>query len=214
MRRPQKTIATAQLFLHRFYLRESFARWPTIQTAPAIIFLAAKVEEHPRKLHDVYLAFVNEGAQRHQNGGGTADVEESFETWRPQVLSLEKTILRLLCFDLSPTHPYPLVLQLVKDLNLSGSATADVSDDLVSSAWLLINDTYRNVLCLRYSARTLAAAAVVLAARRLNIEVRGGGESGAGEVDAMFGDCHWDTIEEVVSELSKHCRSGRGDSNK
>lgn len=209
MCRPQKTIATAQLFLHRFYLRESFARWPATQTAPAIIFLAAKVEEHPRKLHDVYLAFINEGVHRHSNGSSTGNGEEPFETWRPQILSLERIILRLLCFDLSPTHPYQQVLQLVKDLNSSGCAPTDVSDDLVSSAWLLINDTYRNILCLRYSARILAAAAVVLASRRLNIEVAGSSDSdGTG---TMFGDCQWDTIEEVVSELSKHCRSGSGD---
>lgn len=53
--RPQLTIATAMVFYHRFYARNSHT-WPGCDwrvVAPACLFLAGKVEETPKALRDV-----------------------------------------------------------------------------------------------------------------------------------------------------------------
>lgn len=46
-------MATAQTILHRFYFRKSFLRCEMVTVATAALFLAAKVEENPRKVKDV-----------------------------------------------------------------------------------------------------------------------------------------------------------------
>ena len=43
-------INTAIVYMHRFYMMHTFARFHRNVIAPAAIFLAAKVEEQPRKL--------------------------------------------------------------------------------------------------------------------------------------------------------------------
>ena len=47
------TASTAQSILHRFYFRKSFLRCEMLTVATAALFIAAKVEENPRKVKDV-----------------------------------------------------------------------------------------------------------------------------------------------------------------
>ncbi|XP_038864667.1 cyclin-T1-like [Salvelinus namaycush] len=49
----QLTINTAIVYMHRFYMIQSFTRFHRNVIAPATLFLAAKVEEQPRKLEHV-----------------------------------------------------------------------------------------------------------------------------------------------------------------
>jgi len=53
LRLPQIAVATAQAILHRFYFRKSFIRCEMVTVATAALFIAAKVEESPRKIKDV-----------------------------------------------------------------------------------------------------------------------------------------------------------------
>ncbi len=137
---PQTTIATSQVFLHRFYLRHSLQKYHVEQLAPALIFLAAKVEEHPRKLVDIYAA--------------TAQNATPFEEWKDQIIRLERIILKTLCFDLTVEHPYRIALQLVKQL----PEVAD--DDLIQDVWFAINEMFRTPLPILSRSGELAAAAI------------------------------------------------------
>ncbi|KAM9828786.1 cyclin-T1 isoform 6-T7 [Syngnathus typhle] len=49
----QLTINTAIVYMHRFYMVQSFTRFHRNVISPAALFLAAKVEEQPRKLEHV-----------------------------------------------------------------------------------------------------------------------------------------------------------------
>lgn len=151
---PQVTIATAQVFLHRFYIREGFHAFPYAELAPAVLFLAAKVDEHPRKIRDVL------AAQEQPVVGEDGRAAE-------RLVLLEKIVLQTLCFDLGVVHPYRFVFRLVSGL-------PEVSDELVQDAWIVVNDSYRTSLCIRFPPKTLAAAAIVFAARRKGLELAGG----------------------------------------
>lgn len=146
---PQVTIATAQVFLHRFYIRESFQSFPYAELAPAALFLASKADEHPRKIKDILIA---------------QDFALDDSRAIDRLVKLEKIILQTLCFDLVVTHPYRFVFRLVKGLR-------EVSDELVQSAWIVVNDSYRTALCIRFPPKTLAAAAIFFAARKKDMDV-------------------------------------------
>ncbi|XP_036313901.1 cyclin-T1 isoform X2 [Pipistrellus kuhlii] len=49
----QLTINTAIVYMHRFYMIQSFTQFHRYSVAPAALFLAAKVEEQPKKLEHV-----------------------------------------------------------------------------------------------------------------------------------------------------------------
>lgn len=49
----QLCINTASVYMHRFYVFHSFTHFPWYSIAAAALFLAAKVEEQPRKLEHV-----------------------------------------------------------------------------------------------------------------------------------------------------------------
>ena len=53
--RPQLSIATAIVFYHRFYARESYEAYERFQVATTCLFLASKVEETPKKLREVII---------------------------------------------------------------------------------------------------------------------------------------------------------------
>ena len=172
--RPQTTIATAQVFLHRFYIHHSFTKYPFEELVPALVFLASKVEEHPRKIRDVILA--NAGITTTQSVEDTALREASpeFVVAQNRLLHSERIILKGIYFDLAVTHPYKLALRLVKDIE-------DVSDELVNDAWLIINDSYRTTLCIRYPPRSIAVAAINLAAERKGIKIAHGNNTAEDE---------------------------------
>ena len=49
----QLAINTAIVYMHRFYMHHPFTRFHRHAMSPAALFLAAKVEEQPRKLEHV-----------------------------------------------------------------------------------------------------------------------------------------------------------------
>ena len=53
--RPQLSIATAIVFYHRFYSRQSYDCYDRFRVATTCLFLAGKVEETPKKIKDVVI---------------------------------------------------------------------------------------------------------------------------------------------------------------
>ena len=63
----QLAINTAIVYVHRFYMHHPFNRFHRNSIAPAALFLAAKVEEQPRKLeHVIKIAHLCLNRESHQ----------------------------------------------------------------------------------------------------------------------------------------------------
>lgn len=153
----------------------------------AIVFLTAKVEEHPRKLKDVIHAWrETSAAPTSSTNGHDGDLlAERLET-------LEKIILKACCFDLVITHPYKYVFRLVKEL-------PECPDELVQSAWIVVNDSYRTSLCIRFEPKTIAAAAIVYAAKK-RVELSHLPSLAPNEQGLVL-DCPVEAIEKIILTL-------------
>jgi hypothetical protein len=84
--------------------------------ANACVFLAAKVEEAPRKLKDVLhhsfaIRFKNNSVIMDQFAEGSEDYKRVYEG----TLSLEKLVMVVNCFDLTLDHPYRHLARLFKE---------------------------------------------------------------------------------------------------
>ncbi len=100
--------------MQRFYMFHSFTRFDRNSIAPAALFLAAKVEEQPRKLEHV----IKVAHMCLFKGQPQLDVRsEAYIEQSQKLVTNENILLQTLGFDVAIDHPHTHVVrccQLVK----------------------------------------------------------------------------------------------------
>lgn len=152
---PQVTIATAMMFCHRFYMRQSHAKndWQTIATV--CMFLACKAEETPRWLGE--LVHVACRLLYKWDPSATRRIREIYDKQKELILTAERLLLATIAFELNIEHPYKPLIAALKRL--------DLNNDLVKVAWNFVNDWMRTSLCLQHKPHYIAAGSMFLAAK-------------------------------------------------
>ena len=156
--------ATAATLVQRFYFRRSLRAFDGAGVAAAATFLAAKVEEAPRRMRDVLNVFHAAALRRRRGaaavrppvlGGGL------YARKKAALVRTERILLKELGFSLYDLqeHPHKFILYYVAAL---GGSRA-----LADRAWAVLNDSLRADLCVRFRAEAIACAAIALAARSL-----------------------------------------------
>lgn len=170
LRVPQVVAATAQTLLHRFFHRQSLRDFDAFRAAVGCLFLAAKVEERPRRIKDVLSVFYAVYRRRKWLKTSLKDQllgleGETYCRWREWLVIVERQILIDLGFSIYSVteHPHKYVLYYVKVL--------EGSQQLAQKAWGYINDSLRVDLCVRYRAEEIACAAIFLASRVLQVSL-------------------------------------------
>ncbi|XP_033726623.1 cyclin-T2-like [Pecten maximus] len=156
----QLCINTAIVYMHRFYMFHSFSRFHRNSMAPVCLFLAAKVEEQPRKLEHV-LKLVHKSL--HKDGPFDAKSDDYLQQAHELVVN-ENILLQTLGFDLTVDHPHTHVVktcQLVR-------ATKDLAQ---TSYFLATNSLHLTTMCLQYKPTVVACACVHLACKWSSWEI-------------------------------------------
>ncbi|KAJ3352085.1 hypothetical protein HDU83_008363 [Entophlyctis luteolus] len=151
---PVNVIASAQVFMHRFYLRESFRRHRYQDVCTAALFLATKVEETARRLKLV-IQFAAARAMKTDIHHKIDETSKEFRNWWDNTLYYEELILSTLCWDLDVDYPYEWILKLCKLI--------EAPAELKASAWAIANDSYRLPYCLQYKSQDIACACMTVA---------------------------------------------------
>ncbi|XP_035164882.1 cyclin-T1 isoform X2 [Oxyura jamaicensis] len=104
----QLTINTAIVYMHRFYMVQSFTQFHRNSVAPAALFLAAKVEEQPHKLeHVIKVAH----ACLHPQEPPPDTRSEAYLQQAQDLVILESIILQTLGFEITIDHPHTHVVK-------------------------------------------------------------------------------------------------------
>ncbi|XP_075863333.1 cyclin-T1 isoform X3 [Microcebus murinus] len=104
----QLTINTAIVYMHRFYMIQSFTQFHRNSVAPAALFLAAKVEEQPKKLeHVIKVAHTC----LHPQESLPDTRSEAYLQQVQDLVILESIILQTLGFELTIDHPHTHVVK-------------------------------------------------------------------------------------------------------
>lgn len=192
---PQVVMVTAQNMLHRFYYRQPLTRFDALSVAMGCTLLSSKIEEKPKMVRDVVFIFYFIYHVRRQTPeprqldlGGPV-----YTAWKNEVVNMERCVLKELGFSLYRImdHPHKYILYYIKIL--------DGSEALAQAAWNYLNDSMRLDLCLRHPARTLACAAIYLAARRIGFPLPHDGALSAPWHALMHTSL--DTLHAVASEI-------------
>ncbi|CAA0833796.1 Cyclin-T1-5 [Striga hermonthica] len=165
---PQVTIATAIIFCHRFFLRQSHAKNDRWTIATVCMFLAGKVEETPRP-QDVILVSYEIIHKKDPAAAQRIKQKEVYEQQKELILLGERVVLGTLGFDLNVNHPYKPLVEAIKKFKVAQNALAQV-------AWNFVNDGLRTSLCLQFKPHHIAAGAIFLAAKFLKVKLPHDGE--------------------------------------
>uniref|UniRef100_H3GHS0 Cyclin-like domain-containing protein n=1 Tax=Phytophthora ramorum TaxID=164328 RepID=H3GHS0_PHYRM len=157
LRLPQVVMATAQTLLQRFYYRKSLKQFDAFRVAVSCLFLAAKVEEKPKRIKDVVGVFY---AMMRRRKWKRATVSQqlvdldgaTFSQWRMWLIMVERQVLIDLGFSVYNVTEHPHKFWTV-------------SSELAQQAWGYINDSLRTDLCVRFKAQVIACAAIFLSSR-------------------------------------------------
>ncbi|KAK1582787.1 hypothetical protein Q3G72_018218 [Acer saccharum] len=167
---PQVTIATAIIFCHRFFIRQSHAKNDRRTIATVCMFLAGKVEETPRPLKDVII--VSYEIIHKKDSTAPQRIRQQKEVYEQQkelILLGERVVLATLGYDLNVHHPYKPLVEAIKKFQVAQNALAQV-------AWNFVNDGLRTSLCLQFKPHHIAAGAIFLAAKFLKVKLPSDGE--------------------------------------
>ncbi|KAI3953730.1 hypothetical protein MKW98_017554 [Papaver atlanticum] len=166
---PQVTIATAIIFCHRFFLRQSHLKNDRRTIATVCMFLAGKVEETPRPLKDVILVSYEIIHKKDPAAVQRIKQKEVYEQQKELILIGERVVLATLGFDFNVNHPYKPLVEAIKKFKVAQNALAQV-------AWNFVNDGLRTSLCLQFKPHHIAAGAIFLAAKFLKVKLPSDGE--------------------------------------
>uniref|UniRef100_H3BDK5 Cyclin-T1 n=1 Tax=Latimeria chalumnae TaxID=7897 RepID=H3BDK5_LATCH len=157
----QLTINTAIVYMHRFYMIQSFTRFHRNAVAPAVLFLAAKVEEQPRKLEHVIK--VTHACLNPQEP--SPDIRsEAYLQQAQDLVILENIILQTLGFEITIDHPHTHVVKCTQLVRAS-------KDLAQTSYFMATNSLHLTTFSLQYSPPIVACVCIHLACKWSNWEI-------------------------------------------
>ncbi|KAL2053638.1 hypothetical protein ABVK25_005941 [Lepraria finkii] len=190
---PQITLATASVFLHRFYMRHPMQGTPGrsgfhhYEVGATSLFLATKVEENCRKMKELVIACVRVAQKDPQKVVDEQDKE--YWRWRDVILYNEDVMLEAICFDLSLEPPYKTLFDLLVFFG------EEHNKRLRNAAWAFVNDSCLTTLCLLFPSRTIATSSLYAAAKHCDVSFP----------DDEQGRPWWDVVGVKISDIRKAC---------
>ncbi|PNF27182.1 hypothetical protein B7P43_G07853 [Cryptotermes secundus] len=147
--------------MHRFYVFHSFTQFHRNAMAAAALFLAAKVEEQPRKLEHV-IKVAHMCLNRDQPSLDTKS-EKYLEQAQDLVFN-ENVLLQTLGFDVAIDHPHTHVVRCCHLVR--------ASKDLAQTSYFMAsNSLHLTTMCLQYKPTVVACFCIHLACKWSNWEI-------------------------------------------
>ncbi|KFP11856.1 Cyclin-T1, partial [Egretta garzetta] len=157
----QLTINTAIVYMHRFYMVQSFTQFHRNSVVPAALFLAAKVEEQPRKLeHVIKVAH----ACLHPQETPLDTKSEAYLQQAQDLVILESIILQTLGFEITIDHPHTHVVKCTQLVRAS-------KDLAQTSYFMATNSLHLTTFSLQYTPPVVACVCIHLACKWSNWEI-------------------------------------------
>ncbi|ORX47823.1 cyclin-like protein [Piromyces finnis] len=150
-------IITAQMLLHRYYMRKSFSDNNPWDVSIGAIFLASKlVSEYSSRISKYLIHECARVAKKiHDPKYELNPNEKEYGYWKNNMNYYEMEILRIVSYDLTFQEPYSYCSTYCEKINASKEVKA-------ISCYLIDESYIRTTLCLQYSAKTIAAGSLLL----------------------------------------------------
>ncbi|KAI4898917.1 hypothetical protein NFI96_025558 [Prochilodus magdalenae] len=157
----QLTINTAIVYMHRFYMYHSFTKFHRNIISPTTLFLAAKVEEQPRKLeHVIKVAHACLNPREPQlDTKSNAYLQQAQE-----LVILETIVLQTLGFEITIEHPHTDVVKC--------SQLVRANKDLAQTSYFMAtNSLHLTTFCLQHKPTVVACVCIHLVCKWSDWEI-------------------------------------------
>jgi len=153
----RSAIITAQVLLHRYYMRKSISDNNPWDVSIGAIFLASKlVSEYSSRISRYLIHECARVAKKiHDPKYELNPHEKEYGYWKNNMNYYEMEILRIVCYDLTFEEPYSYCANYCEKINASKEVKA-------VSCYLIDESFIRTTLCLQYPAKTIAAGSLLL----------------------------------------------------
>ncbi|NXX98803.1 CCNT1 protein, partial [Centropus bengalensis] len=159
----QLTINTAIVYMHRFYMVQSFTQFHRNSVVPAALFLAAKVEEQPRKL-DYVIKVAHACLHPQEPPLDTKSEASAYLQQAQDLVILESIILQTLGFEITIDHPHTHVVKCTQLVRAS-------KDLAQTSYFMATNSLHLTTFSLQYTPPVVACVCIHLACKWSNWEI-------------------------------------------
>ncbi|KAE8581496.1 hypothetical protein XENTR_v10024810 [Xenopus tropicalis] len=147
--------------MHRFYMHHSFTKYHRNVMSPTALFLAAKVEEQPRKLeHVIKVAHACLNPVEPQ----LDTKSEGYLQQAQELVTLETVLLQTLGFEITIEHPHTDVVKCTQLVRAS-------KDLAQTSYFMATNSLHLTTFCLQYKPTVIACVCIHLACKWSNWEI-------------------------------------------
>ncbi|KAK9835001.1 hypothetical protein WJX81_003331 [Elliptochloris bilobata] len=143
----RRVVATACVYLRRFYVRRCLCEYDPRSVAPACLYLAAKAEEAQAQAKALF------HFMKKLNASGRYQQMPALEM--KDLLDLEMAIMEELDFNLVVFSPYQDLMTFLKNAGML---------DIAECAWAVLNDSYRTDESLVHPPYIIAIGCMVVAA--------------------------------------------------
>lgn len=189
---PQLTLATASVYLHRFFMRHAMVQNNKggihhYSVAATAIFLATKVEENYRKMRELVVACCRV-AQKQPNLVVDEQSKEYWK-WRDTILHNEDLLLEALCFDLQLEPPYRILLDFLRYYDVQENK------QLRNTSWAFLNDSLVTTMCLQLTPSSIAGSALYMGVKFAGITLP----------DDERGRPWWEQLGLDIQDIQKGC---------
>lgn len=189
---PQLTLATASVYLHRFFMRHAMVQnnKPGLHhysVAATALFLATKVEENYRKMRELVVACCRV-AQKQPNLVVDEQSKEYWK-WRDTILHNEDLLLEALCFDLQLEQPYRILLDFLRVYGVQENK------QLRNTSWAFLNDSLVTTMCLQLTPSAIAGSALYMGLKFAEITLP----------DDENGRPWWEQLNVDTSDIQRGC---------
>ncbi|MEE6489074.1 hypothetical protein FKM82_015478 [Ascaphus truei] len=157
----QLTINTAIVYMHRFYMHHSFTKFHRNIISPTALFLAAKVEEQPRKLEHVIKVT---HACLNPEEALLDTKSDAYLQQAQELVILETILLQTLGFEITIEHPHTDVVKCTQLVRAS-------KDLAQTSYFMATNSLHLTTFCLEYKPTVIACVCIHLACKWSNWEI-------------------------------------------
>lgn len=161
---PQVAMATAQILFHRFYYAKSIIKLDYEHVVMAAIFLAAKVEECPRRIRDVLNCFHHIKQVKEKRKIQCMDFNGPlYFKLKNEVIKAERRLLKELGFCVHVKYPHKIIIVILKLFEQIQN------QELTQLAWNFMNDSLKTDLFMRFTPDQIGCTCIWLAARQKKI---------------------------------------------
>ena len=113
---PHSLMSIAKILLHRFYMRVAIQECEYHDVASSLLFLCCKLGEG-KEFQRISQIISVCGSDAKKSPIDIKEDSKEYQRWKETIMFYDEYVLVKLCFDLAPSLPHPIAIEIINRYN-------------------------------------------------------------------------------------------------